>query len=295
MTWVKLLILAGASWAIQRRVIQVLTHNKTFQKIYKLSPKSHQKKASTPSFGGVGIALSMILATALFWPLSPAALWVVGVFLSFAGIGFWDDWLSLKGEKNRGLSAKEKFVIQLVISIGLLTIYTQLFGALSVWNWGFYTFLLVGSANATNLTDGLDGLLGGLSIITLLGFTLLIPVSPLWGLCYALIVAIAAFLFFNLHPAKIFMGDTGSLALGAFFAAVTIVLGNPWLLIPLGAVYIIETLSVILQVLYYKLTQKRIFLMAPIHHHFEMMGMSEKAIVYSFWVFALICTLVKTR
>ena len=152
-----------------------------------------------------------------------------------------------------------------------------------------YLFVLVGSSNATNLTDGLDGLLSGCSLITLGGFCLItisLGDSHLLPIFYITMVSVTAFLCYNRYPALLFMGDTGSLGLGAFFAASAICLGNIWFLLPLGAVYILETLSVIVQVAWFKRTRRRVFLMAPLHHHFELMGMKETHVVWLFWLIA---------
>ena len=258
---------------------------KSFQSIYHLSPESHQKKRFIPTMGGLGILAVTLVGGLLHGGGSAGATWVLGVLFSFSLIGFLDDSLSLMRENNKGLSAKHKFTLQIGFGVGLIACYHVFILPLSLLQSAFYVFLLVGTSNATNLTDGLDGLLGGTSLISLLGFYLLsLSVLPhLSWVPLILFVAVLSFLVFNLHPAKVFMGDTGSLGLGAAFAAFAIVLGQPLVLIPLGIVYIIETLSVIIQVVSFKSRGKRVFLMSPIHHHFELLGLKEPAVVLLFW------------
>lgn len=281
--------------AINIGLIAYLKKAKLFQKIYELSPEQHQQKTATPSFGGLGIMVNVALGL-LFFPLKTyAGWWCVGVFFAFCTIGFLDDWLSLRAGKNQGLSPRMKFALQGLAAAFFIIMYCILLNPIA-WGWAiFYWFLFVGSSNATNLTDGLDGLLGGLSLITLWGFHyFFLQAGSETGeqLSVIFIVAMAAFLFFNRHPAKFFMGDTGSLGLGAFFAALSMYMQHPFILIPLGAVYIIETLSVMIQVGVYKRTQKRVFLMAPLHHHFEKLGCSEQQVVHLFWAFSAVIVTV---
>ena len=249
----------------------------------------------TPSFGGVGIVLSVAVGTVLFSLFSFKVLWCISLFVSFAGVGFYDDSLSLFFDQNKGLTAKRKFCIQVVVAMFFLAVFSLYIRQLSWWQYGMYLFLFVGVSNATNLTDGLDGLLGGLSVLTLIGFLSVFVSWGLWdlvGFSMILMASILGFLFFNFFPAKIFMGDTGSLALGAIFSGFALLLDNPWILISLGAPYLVETASVIIQVLYFKLTKRRVFLMAPLHHHFELLNVSERRVVFGFWVFGLGCLLL---
>jgi len=271
-------------------LLLLLKRIQVYQNIYEKSPDRHQKKAKTVSLGGVGIALIILLGHILWGNLNSEVLWVLGLFFAFALVGFIDDFTSFIQKKNLGLTAKQKLRIQCLIAALALGLYHTGIAPLSLWQWGFYIFLIVGTSNATNLTDGLDGLLSGLSLITLTGFGLFfIQINrPEWTpLCIIVGIAVASFLLFNRHPAKIFMGDTGSLALGASFAAMAIIGKNPFILIPFGCVYLIETLSVILQVSYFKKTKKRLFLMSPLHHHFELLGFSEWTVVSLFWIIGL--------
>lgn len=283
---IKFFIFCIGALAINIWLISFLKKAKIFQKIYELSPESHQLKSSTPSFGGLGIIASVVLGLILFPLKSLAGWWCVSVFFVFCGIGFLDDFLSLRAGKNMGLSPRMKFFLQGVSAAILILFYKMVLYPISLPMAFFYWFLFVGASNATNLTDGLDGLLGGLSLITLWGFHyFFINAGSDIGeqLSIIFIVAVAAFLFFNRHPAKFFMGDTGSLGLGAFFAALSLYMHQPLILIPLGGVYIVETLSVMIQVSVFKRTKKRVFLMAPLHHHFEKKGYSEQHVVHLFW------------
>jgi len=263
---------------------------KAYQNIYELSPKTHQNKQETPSFGGLGLLFSL-WSFAFLFSLNQEILWLIAVFSSFASIGFIDDMLALISKSNKGLSAKRKFMIQCIIALISLQSFSLIFTELSLAEYLFYGFIMVGFSNATNLSDGLDGLLAGCSLITIMGFCILllnqVHYSPILSFLIALMISLFAFLVFNKYPAKIFMGDTGSLALGATFAGIALLLDNITLLLPLGAIYIIETASVILQVGSYKLRKKRIFLMSPLHHHFELLGLKEPAIVLLFWGISL--------
>ncbi len=276
-------------------LLVILRKTKGFQAIYDLSPARHQGKAQTVSFGGVGIVFSVLFGVLLFHIVQPVYLWVILLFLSFSIIGFLDDLLSSVHKQNKGLSAKQKFWIQLLVGAVFVEVFHVLIHPIGFWEKGLYLFMIVGASNATNLTDGLDGLLGGLSLTTLFGFSLFFwKLGRMEGvfLCGVVSVAVGAFLVYNHHPAKMFMGDTGSLALGTLFAGLAIVSGNPFVLIPLGGVYILETLSVVIQVSVFKHIKRRIFLMAPLHHHFELMGLSEWETVLLFWTFGVVFLII---
>ena len=263
---------------------------KLYQPIYGLSPKTHQLKTQTPSLGGIGI-LGALWVSWLFYGLfdgSSTVLWLMIVFTLFSILGMIDDCLALFKKKNKGLAAKQKFLCQIFLAFVLMGSYIAFIEPLSFFQFLFYSFVIVSSSNATNLTDGLDGLLASCALVSLLGFYIVGNQElQLFSLFFGLIVM--GFLWFNRYPAKLFMGDTGSLGVGALFAGMAISLGDVWVLIPLGLVYILETVSVMIQVLYFKRTQKRIFLMAPLHHHFELLWLSETRIVLLFVVFALVC------
>lgn len=262
-----------------------------YQPIYNLSPSSHQKKAKTPTLGGVSILLSVWLGWAFFFTASLKVTWLVAMYSVFALIGLSDDLLALAQKKNKGLSAKQKFSLQCIVALGFVYLYSIYFSGLDWWHYPFYMFVIVGTSNATNLTDGLDGLLAGCSLITLFGFYYLMVQSyqvDISKFVVVLIVIVFSFLAYNWNPAKLFMGDTGSLALGACFAGLALLYADVWILLPLGAVYILETLSVIIQVSYFKRRKKRIFLMAPLHHHFELLGIKEVHVVMLFYAIAFL-------
>ncbi|MFC1617335.1 phospho-N-acetylmuramoyl-pentapeptide-transferase, partial [Candidatus Margulisiibacteriota bacterium] len=239
------------------------------------------------SLGGIGIFFSVLFGLFAYHLFAPKIIWLFGLFSVFALIGFLDDILSLLKKKNLGLKARHKLVLQLIASVVFLVLYHLYIAPLSLLFICFSIFVITGSANATNLTDGLDGLLSGLCLIALLGFFFYLRslgLIPLSHFCTIIMLSLVVFLIFNKNPAKIFMGDTGSLALGAFLAGLAIILNNYWILISLGGIFIIETLSVIIQVISYKLTKKRVFLMSPLHHHFELLGLSQASVVKIFWI-----------
>jgi phospho-N-acetylmuramoyl-pentapeptide-transferase len=272
-------------------LIVVLRKLKGFQRIYKLSPKTHMAKKNIPSFGGVGILLSVLIGLWLFKVFSPSVLWCISLFSAFAAIGFVDDLLAIAKKDNEGLTPLGKFIIQVLTSCIFLLLFTFTIRSISLLDFFIYWFAIVGASNATNVSDGLDGLLAGLSIISLIGFFLYfnsLGIKTMESLSGIVIISLLAFIVFNFKPAKIFMGDTGALSIGALFAALAVIANSPWILIPLGGVYILETLCVIIQVVFFRLKEKRIFLMAPLHHHFELLGFSEIKIVLMFWVIGII-------
>ena len=254
------------------------------QKIYDLSPESHQKKKFTPTMGGVVFIPILLISIGCLGGLSKENIWIMMILFCFGAIGLWDDLASLKKGRNQGLSARLKFLMQLSLSMCLLISFNLWISEVPLlwWEWPLYLFIFVGTSNATNLSDGLDGLLSGLAIITFWGFYSLGP-AVIQVHAILAVATLSGFLMINHHPAKLFMGDTGSLALGALMAGLAILMRDAFILIPLGAVYILETLSVLVQVSYFKYTRKRIFLMSPLHHHFELMGLSELTVVRLFW------------
>lgn len=273
----------------------------------------HQKKAGTPTMGGIIFIVPTILIFLLFYFLDKINitynfLIIIITFISYGLLGFIDDYLIIKRNNNKGLSESTKLLFQLLIA--LIFFYLFMRGgnepllwiqALNIkldigWIYGLFILLvLVASSNAVNITDGLDGLAGGLSVLAFLAFGILSWAAGwLEGyeeialFCFTLIGALLAFLLFNVHPAKVFMGDTGSLALGATLGAIAIVTRHEILLIVIGIAFVIETMSCVIQRIYYKLTKKRFFLMTPIHHSFEKKGWEERDIVKLFLVIGLI-------
>jgi phospho-N-acetylmuramoyl-pentapeptide-transferase len=239
-------------------------------------------KQGTPTMGGVFIYISFLIGAILLGKWTMNTLWIVATTTVFFLIGALDDGLSLKRKSNKGLSARSKFLLQMIGS-------SVMVGGLYLWvlpiSWGeaiVFVFLLTGTSNATNLTDGVDGLLGTTMLVSLTGILAVLHSRWLYEevhLTYIMMAAIAFFLLFNWQPAKIFMGDVGSLMLGAFLAALAISSGVWWMLIGFGAIYVIETLSVMIQVVSYKFRKKRVFLMTPLHHHFELLGMNDREVV----------------
>lgn len=283
-------------------LIPVLRRLKIGQNIRTVGPKRHLSKAGTPTMGGVIFLVSALVVTAVFMPRDPLGYLVLFMAVAFGSIGFADDYLKVVRKQPLGLKARYKLAGQIVFSIVFYLILKALsfdevlvlpwLGAIDL-GWAYPIFILlvmVGTVNAVNLSDGLDGLAGGLGVITLLGFAVIGWLGNIEGLIYisvALAGGIMGFLVFNLHPAKVFMGDTGSLAIGGAIAAMAVLTHTEILLLMLGIVFVLETISVIIQVLYFKMTRRRVFLMAPIHHHFELKGWSEWKVCLAFWLIQL--------
>lgn len=274
--------------------------------------ETHKSKKDTPTMGGLIFILSTIITMILLLlfdkiKISNTFIIILFTFLGYSLIGFIDDYLIIKRNNNNGLSENQKLMFQLIISIvffyifmldnePLLWIHSFNLKLNIGWFYGlFILFVLVASSNAVNLTDGLDGLAGGLSVIAFTTFGIL-SFNTGWlegyediGLfAFSLVGSLLGFLIFNTNPAKIFMGDTGSLALGATLGAYAILTRHELLLIIIGIVFVIETLSCIIQRVYYKFTKKRIFPMTPIHHSFEKKGWKESDIVKLFWIIGLL-------
>lgn len=281
-------------------------------------PKRHLLKSGTPTMGGVIFLLPFVLASLMLTDRSPVVMLFVGTVLLFGLIGFVDDGIIVMLHRSLGLTAKQKLLLQFVFAFGFIYLAEQLLGRGTdlifpvtgyKWElgWVYYPLLatyMVFIVNAVNLTDGLDGLAGGISFLVLLGYLLICLTAslqpPLPGLDYQMLAMTAAalaggllgFLLFNKYPAKVFMGDTGSLALGAAVFALAILTKTEVVFVLLGLVYIVEALSVVIQVTSFKLFGRRVFKMSPLHHHFEMCGWSEVRIVRSFWAAAALFVLL---
>lgn len=287
---------------------------KAGQNIREDGPQSHLSKAGTPSMGGIAIIIGAVIAAACagaIWGGSISDMLIIMfVFIGFGLIGFFDDYLKVIKKNNLGLRAYQKFGLQIVISVALavfLANYSDgstyvyipvadVYVDFGVWYIPFIVFVVLAMTNAVNLTDGLDGLASGVTALVTLFFSV---AGMTYGFasgsyfCAAVCGGCLGFLVFNKNPAKIFMGDTGSLALGGGLAAAAIVMKMELFLIIVGLLYVIEALSVVLQVLYFKATKgKRLFKMAPIHHHFEKCGFKEIQVVVAFWIFTVICCLI---
>jgi phospho-N-acetylmuramoyl-pentapeptide-transferase len=324
-------------------VIRQLREFQIGQYIREEGPKAHQKKAGTPTMGGVLITISIIVPTILWADLSNKFVWLaVMATLAFGAIGFADDYLKIVHHRNLGLTGRTKLALQILTSVVIAVILVGLqargeysthlivpffknfrpdlaFSGLEQHPYlvplaflpfiVFVAIVIVGSSNAVNLTDGLDGLAIGCTVIAAGALTVLTYVSghaqfadylelqrmPQVGelsiFCGAMVGASIGFLWYNAHPAEIFMGDVGSLALGGAIGTVAVIIKQELLLPFIGGIFVIEALSVILQVGSYKLRKKRIFKMAPLHHHFELLGWSESKIIVRFWIASLVFAL----
>lgn len=292
-------------------------------------PQTHAKKAGTPTMGGIMILGSSIISTLLLADLRSIYVWtVLFIMISFGILGFWDDYLKVKKQNTKGVRGKLKLFVQLMVSllscyiiqryaIGehnthlAIPFFKNIFLDLGYFYLPFAAFVIIGSSNAVNLTDGLDGLatvpiaiaagtfglisyLAGNSIYASYLQIIYVPnIGELTVLCGAIVGSCIGFLWFNAQPAEIFMGDTGSLAMGGTLGAISVITKHELVLAIVGGVFVMETLSVIIQVYYFKLTcGKRIFKMAPIHHHFEQSGWSEPKVVIRFWIMAIIFAII---
>ena len=337
LTAVLLFVLLGPWFIARLRRFQIGQH------IREDGPQSHQKKAGTPTMGGLLICGAIVLSTLLWANLRVPAVWVaMAGLVTFGAIGFWDDYLKIRRKRNLGLTVRQKFMLEILAAVvmGVLLLgmnasrlYTTEINMpffkdfkpdLLIHAWlnnpwtyplacGFFfvfvVLVLVGASNAVNLTDGLDGLAIGLMLIAAGAMTVLAflegnaelarylelsrprDAAELTIFCAAMTGASLGFLWYNAHPAEIFMGDVGALALGGGLGTVAVLLKQELLLVFIGGVYVVELLSVILQVGSFKLRGKRIFKMAPLHHHFEQLGWAESKIIIRFWIAGLVMAL----
>ena len=324
-------------------VIRKLREFQIGQYIREEGPQAHQKKAGTPTMGGVMIVISIVVPTLLWADLGNKYIWIAVVStLAYGGVGFADDYLKVVHHRNLGLTGRSKLMLQFLFAIVIAVVlvllqakgeysthlvvpffkkftpdlvitaltanpYTRILAFVPFI--AFVGLVIVGSSNAVNLTDGLDGLAIGCTIIAAAALTVLtyvsghavfadylelprIPqVAELTIFCGTMVGASIGFLWYNAHPAEIFMGDVGSLALGGAIGTVAVIIKQELLLPFIGGVFVLEALSVILQVGSYKLRKKRIFKMAPLHHHFELLGWSESKVIVRFWIASLIFAL----
>ena len=312
-------------WLIER-----MRQIKLGQYIREEGPKSHQQKAGTPTMGGILINVAILIPTLLWADIVNPYIWIV-LFVTFAygTIGFIDDYRKLAKKHNTGLTTKEKFTMQFAVALlaGLAiaylpyihnnysTVLTFPFFKMLHLNLGFLyipfiMIVIVGSSNAVNLTDGLDGLAIGTTLIAAVTYTILtyaaghfrvadylhiawVPqAGELAVFCGAMVGASLGFLWFNAHPAEIFMGDVGSLALGGAIGCLAVIIKQEILLLLVGGLFVVEAVSVIIQVASFKLTGRRVFKMSPLHHHFELAGWRETKVVVRFWIIAIIFALL---
>ncbi|MBU8565120.1 phospho-N-acetylmuramoyl-pentapeptide-transferase [Virgibacillus pantothenticus] len=291
--------------------IPFLRRLKFGQSIREEGPKSHLKKTGTPTMGGIMIVFSIVITSLIMsWKINPVGisyeLWILlFVLVGYGLLGFLDDFIKIIKKRNLGLTSKQKLLGQLIIALVIYFVlreqgfptYVSIPGTTVQLElgWGYallIIFMLVGASNAVNLTDGLDGLLAGTAAIAFGAFAILAwygyPQNEVAIFALAVVGALLGFLVFNAHPAKVFMGDTGSLALGGAIAGVAILTKLEIILVIIGGVFVIETLSVIIQVISFKTTGKRVFKMSPLHHHYELLGWSEWRVVTTFWLVGLV-------
>lgn len=294
-----LLFLSGAFFSLLLTfpVLWGVKYLKIRQSIRQEGPQSHQSKSGTPTMGGLGFILTIFIFVLIFidLELKPQFLAVLLLMLGYAGIGLVDDWLKITKQQNLGLTFWQKIIWQTsfaaIFSLFIILKNPAQGLLFSIFYFPFSIFIIVGTANAANLTDGLNGLLSGCATIAFLAFTIVANKLVLADAAtFSLIIAgtTAAFLYFNFPQAKLFMGDIGSLSLGAALAGIALVIKQELLLIIIGGIFVLEALSVIIQVGSYKLFKKRIFKMAPLHHHFELMGIPEMYVVVGFWLAGLL-------
>jgi len=324
-------------------IIRQLREFQIGQYIREEGPQAHKKKAGTPTMGGVLITIAIVIPTILWADLSNKFIWIVILStIAYGAIGFADDYIKVVNRRNLGLTSKAKLGLQvatsILIAVALITMQTRgmystrllvpflkqfhpdlvienVVSNPAIWPLAFLPFIgfvmlvIVGSSNAVNLTDGLDGLAIGCTVIAAGALAVLTYVSghatfadylglehmPLAGeltiFCGAMVGSAIGFLWYNAHPAEVFMGDVGSLALGGAIGTVAVMIKQELLLPFIGGIFVIEAVSVILQVSSYKLRKKRIFKMAPLHHHFELLGWSESKIIVRFWIASLVFAL----
>ena len=327
-TMVSVMTALGTSLIIGPLVIERLTHYQIGQSVRADGPESHLSKAGTPTMGGALILIVIFITTLLWGDLTNRYVWtVLLVTMAFGAIGWVDDYLKISRKNSRGLIARWKYLFQSIVGLSaviflyvtaeydaetalIVPFFKQVVIPMGIWYVVLGYFVVVGTSNAVNLTDGLDGLAilptvmvgAALGLIAyLVGHVefsayLQIPFIPDAGelsiFCGALIGAGLGFLWFNTYPAQVFMGDVGALALGAALGIVAIIVRHEIVLFIMGGLFVLEAVSVILQVTSYRLTGRRIFRMAPIHHHFELKGWPEPRVIVRFWIIALVLVLV---
>jgi len=317
------------SLALGPRLIRSLRQFQIGQEIREEGPASHQAKRGTPTMGGILILTAVVLTTLLWADLRNVFVWIaVGSILLYGLIGFADDYLKIARRRNLGLTASKKLLFQVLVAlaVGIVLLWLARRGAFTTrlafpffkglepdlaWAYPLLVVLvLAGSANAVNLTDGLDGLAIGAVLVAGSAFTVLAYASghaivadylgipnvkgagELTVFCAAIVGASLGFLWFNCHPAEIFMGDVGSMALGGALGTVALITKQEILLVLIGGLFVVEAASVIVQVAVFKTRGKRVFRMSPLHHHFELAGWSESKVVIRFWILAVIFALL---
>ncbi|MGH2762723.1 MAG: phospho-N-acetylmuramoyl-pentapeptide-transferase [Thermoleophilaceae bacterium] len=294
------------------RFIEYLRIKEFGQHIREEGPAGHHGKAGTPTMGGLAIVLAVVVPFLILSEYYAASLAVLGTSLAMAALGFADDMIKLRKRRSLGISGRAKLLVQALVAIGLWLVVTEyvetqdtlqlrVIDASVDLGLGYPVLIflvLAGATNGVNLTDGLDGLAAGCCAIVFLAFTAMTFIAggdvqlDLALLCACLIGASVGFLWFNSFPASVFMGDTGALGLGGAIAGLAVITQTEVLLIVIGGIFVIEALSVAVQVFAFQRFRKRVLLMAPIHHHFELAGWSETKIILRFWIVAAICAAI---
>lgn len=296
------------SMGLGKVIIPMLERKKIGQNIREVGPQSHMTKAGTPTMGGIIFIIVALVMSLIILPKNLETLILVISMLGFGAIGFIDDFRKLVLHQSEGLKPKQKLVLQFVLAAliavlayfndkesitKLLIPFTTTYLPVSVLGFPIMIFIIVGTSNATNLTDGLDGLLVSVSIPVFISLAILAGSGTNKLFAIIMLGAILGFLIYNSNPASVFMGDTGSMAIGGAVVALAINLKIPIYLVIFGGVYVMETLSVIIQVISYRYrNKKRVFLMTPIHHHFELKGYKEQKIVVGFMILSTILCLI---
>ncbi|WP_296953940.1 phospho-N-acetylmuramoyl-pentapeptide-transferase [uncultured Dialister sp.] len=282
--------------------IPLLKKLKARQSVREEGPKSHRIKSGTPTMGGIFMLFASLIVVIFNKMIDPSVLWLLFLTLGHGILGFLDDFIKAEKKRNLGLTAKQKMLGQLILAglfcwgvvdtlqlpFSIAIPFVQSDISIGWFYYPFVVLVIVGTSNAVNLTDGLDGLASGCCVIAFSAYAIYCYMTGFNDLGYFIITlagACVGFLFFNYHPAKVFMGDTGSLALGGAIAGIAVITRTELLLVFLGLIFVLEALSVIIQVASFQLTGKRVFKMSPLHHHFELSGWSEVHVVWAFWIF----------
>lgn len=291
-------------------VLPVLRRLKLGQAVRDVGPKTHLQKAGTPTMGGVIFLIGTLVASLLFGPRETAVDTALGFSLANGAVGLADDWIKVHRRQSLGVRARTKLSLGIAFGLALgwlalgpldLGTYVLIPFSHSVWHlpaWGFVLLVVVvgvGTTNAVNLSDGLDGLAGGLGMIAAALFAAIAVSEGVFGVatfCLALAGAVGGFLYYNLHPAKVIMGDVGSFGLGGALAAAAVILRAELILPIVGIVFVAETVSVVVQVAYFRRTGRRLLRMAPLHHHYELSGLSETQVTVRFWVVAVLAAII---
>ena len=293
------------------KFIDFLREKEFGQHIREEGPEGHHLKAGTPTMGGLVVLLSVSVPFLILSDYRAVSVAVVGTALATAALGFADDWTKITKKRSLGVSGRNKLLIQALIALALWIYVTEYVGLddslrlrivdATIQDLGpvypvLIFLVLAGATNGVNLTDGLDGLAAGCAAIVMLAFTAMTFITQgqedVALLCACLVGACVGFLWFNSFPAAVFMGDTGSLGLGGAIAALAVMTKTEVLLLVIGGIFVIEALSVLVQVFAFQRFRRRVFLMAPIHHHFELLGWSETKIILRFWIVAAVCSAI---